>query len=199
MQTAMPAQPQCSSSLIISSVRKSRLWPPYSSGKKAAGVRPSLCAFLTASYGNSSVSSWYAATGRISFSANSCASCLIASCSWVSEKSSGIRWLNVLCGGLRQNRLATLVDRAELELARCPRCCGEGDSVARNNHRAEPALKPAQVGASACGFRGDGAGDPHLQHSVCDAAWQPDRTGEVIVEMYRIVVAGDLRIRRNLV
>src|SRR6184192_1850661 len=129
-QTAMPAHPHDSSSLSISSVRKSSPWPPYSSGRNAAGLRPSLCAFLTTSYGNSSVSSKCAATGLISLTANSCASSRIAFCSFVSAKSSGIE----LGHPFGQDDVAVLVHGADLQLSRPGLIGRKGDDVARLDH-----------------------------------------------------------------
>src|SRR5579859_10137 len=185
MQTAIPAQPHESSSLRISSVKKSRPWPPYSSGRKPAGLKPSLCAFLTTSYGNSSVSSKWEATGRISLTANSCASSWIAFCSSVREKSSGIE----LGQSFGQDDVAVLVDRANLQLAGPGLLGGERHDIAGLDHAGEAAREPAQAGRAAGRPAGDDGGDAHLEHPVGDHAGQADRLREPFVEVDRVHVA----------
>src|SRR5690348_5667202 len=135
----------------------------------AAGLSPILCAFLTMSYGNSSVSSKCDACGRISFTAKSWASSLIAFCSSVSVKSSGTSVLRVLGDSLRENGVAVLVDGLERELARLFGLLrAERDRVAGDNHSRKPARHPAQLLRAPRGLTCDDGGDAHLQHPVRD-------------------------------
>src|SRR5579859_2260340 len=193
-ETAIPAHPHESSSLRISSVRKSRPWPPYSSGRNPAGLSPSLCAFLTTSYGNSSVSSKCAATGLISLTANSCASSCIAFCSSVSAKSSGIE----LGHPLGQDDVAVLVHRADLQFSRPGVVGGEGDDVAGLDHAGEAARQPPQSLRAAGRLARDHGGDAHLEHPVRDDAGQADRFREPLVQVDGVHVPRGARVGRYL-
>jgi hypothetical protein len=81
--TAMPEQPQDSSSPTSMPSKPGRPSPPYSSGM-CGFMSPTSCAFEIRSTGWVEFSSYSAAFGRISFSANSRASCRSALCSSVS-------------------------------------------------------------------------------------------------------------------
>src|SRR5438309_2337393 len=204
MHTAMPAQPHDSSSLSISSVRKSRFCPPYSSGRNAAGLRPSLCAFLTTSYGNSSVSSKWAATGRISLAAKSWASSRIACCSSVSVKSSGIVIVQrrqprlELRVGLGEDDVAVLVDGANLQTSGLGWLRAESDGVTGLDHARKAACEPAEPLRTTRGLAGNHRGDAHLKHAVRDHARQADGASELLVQVDRVHVAGGTRVRGDL-
>src|SRR5436190_3476566 len=83
IETAMPAQPHESSSPISIPAKPVRPGPPYSSGR-CTFISPTSCAFATTSAGCVACSSYSAAFGRISFTANSRASLRSAFCSSLS-------------------------------------------------------------------------------------------------------------------
>src|SRR5712692_2422617 len=84
MASAMPAQPQVSSSATRAGMM------PVESAKvccrNSTPYSPTSAAFLTTGHGNSSDSSYWCATGRISFSAKLWTQSLISRCSSVSSK-----------------------------------------------------------------------------------------------------------------
>ena len=82
----MPEHPQAISSSMIAPSRKPSPGPPYSSGRWPF-IRPSSQAFSMISPGQVPSLSYSQATGRISFSANSCAISRMFFCSSVSVKS----------------------------------------------------------------------------------------------------------------
>ena len=84
IETVMPAQPQESSSPMRIPSKTERPGPPNSSGMWMF-ISPSSCAFAITSAGCVECSSYSAARGRISFSANSCASARRSRCSPVSS------------------------------------------------------------------------------------------------------------------
>ena len=81
----IPEQPQQSSSPRTAPSIEPRPAPPSSSGT-CGFISPTSCAFAITSAGWVWCSSYSAAFGRISFSANSCASSRSARCSPVSSK-----------------------------------------------------------------------------------------------------------------
>ena len=83
IDTAMPAQPQDSSSPISIPSKPGNPMPPYSSGT-CGFISPTSCAFAITSTGWVERSSYSAALGRISFSANSRESARSSFCSSVS-------------------------------------------------------------------------------------------------------------------
>ena len=83
IETAMPAQPHESSSPISIPAKPGSPGPPYSSGTWTF-ISPTSCAFAITSAGCVACSSYSAAFGRISFSANSRASSRSAFCSSLS-------------------------------------------------------------------------------------------------------------------
>ena len=83
IETAIPEQPQESSSPMSMPSKPGRPGPPYSSGMWTF-ISPSSCAFWTRSAGWVWCSSYSAAFGRISLSANSRASARSSRCSGVS-------------------------------------------------------------------------------------------------------------------
>ena len=82
IETAMPAQPHESSSPISIPSKPGSPVPPYSSGT-CGFISPTSCAFAITSTGWVECSSYSAAFGRISFSANSRASARSSFCSSV--------------------------------------------------------------------------------------------------------------------
>ena len=82
----MPEQPQASSSSISAPSRCERPTPPYSSGMWVF-IRPTSWALSMMSCGQVPSLSYSQATGRISFSAKSCAMSRRFFCSSVSVKS----------------------------------------------------------------------------------------------------------------
>ena len=85
-EVPMPEQPQAISSSISAPSRKPRPGPPYSAGRWLF-IRPSSQAFSMMSWGQVPSRSYSQATGRISFSAKSCAISRMLFCSSVSVKS----------------------------------------------------------------------------------------------------------------
>ncbi len=83
IETAIPAQPQESSSPTSMPSKPGRPSPPYSSGM-CGFIRPTSWALAMMSSGWVECSSYSAAFGRISFSANSRASCRSSRCSSLS-------------------------------------------------------------------------------------------------------------------
>src|SRR3954452_4149397 len=86
IEVAMPEQPQLSSSSISAPSKYEAPGPPYSSGV-CTFIRPSSQALRRISSGQVPSRSYSQATGRISFSAKSCAISRSAFCSSVSVKS----------------------------------------------------------------------------------------------------------------
>ena len=84
IETQIPAQPQESSSPISIPAKPGRPGPPYSSGRWTF-IRPMSWAFTITSAGCVACSSYSAAFGRISFSANSRANSRSARCSPLSS------------------------------------------------------------------------------------------------------------------
>src|SRR5919106_1017549 len=115
-ETAMPAQPQESSSPTSIPSKPGRPRPPYSSGT-CTFISPSSCALAITSAGCVEFSSYSAALGRISFSANSRASARSERCSSVSANEippatpcSTIA--NLLLSSSRLTSQSTVVDHA---------------------------------------------------------------------------------------
>ena len=85
----MPEQPQASSSSMITPSRTPSPGPPYSDGRWLF-ISPSSHAFSRISPGQVPSLSYSQATGRISFSAKSCAISRMLFCSSVSVKSTTV-------------------------------------------------------------------------------------------------------------
>ena len=97
--TAIPAQPQESSSPIRIPSKVERPRPPYSSGTWTF-IRPSSCALAITSAGWVWCSSYSAALGRISFSANSRASARSSFCSSVSANETPVAVVSIVATAL---------------------------------------------------------------------------------------------------
>src|SRR3954451_9112784 len=123
MEVAMPEQPQASSSSIRQPSSVDTPGPPNSSGTWEF-IRPSSQAFSRICWGQVPSLSNSQATGRISFSAKSCAMSRSAFCSSVSVKSTTVLLLRLTSQSTPPCRVATGVLRLKLEP-----CASDGERV----------------------------------------------------------------------
>ena len=171
----MPAQPQCSSSLSISSVRKSRPWPPYSSGRKAAGRQAELVRLLDdlvrKLLGLVVVSGDRPdlALGEL---VRELADRLLLRCQREIERHPSLPYSATALVSTGSPRWLTA---SQLELAGATGSAREGDDVARHDHAGEPAVQASQPLRPARRLGRDRGRNAHLEHAVRDDAGQPDR------------------------